>query len=334
MSDNDKQQELAATQPAVPAETSDDAVQPATPEVSELAEAVDLATVAEVVGVVGLVEVAEEVAAEPAPELPPQLPGATLAARREEMRLSIDEVSARLKLAPRQILALESDDFAQLPGLATVRGFIRSYAKLLELPPEPLIAMLVAERDPAVDAVVARRPLPSPGFSGRRYSPPTRHRSSARRLTGIAVVFFVFVGTLAFIAYRNDWIQVPGFDLGASQPAIAPASSGAEPATPDVAASPAAANPTEAGATAAVASAASALQLKASQDSWVEVIAVDGERKMLSKLMKAGTTELVEITEPVVLVVGNAAGIEAVLRGQSLNLKAATRDNVAKLSLK
>ncbi len=123
--------------------------------------------------------------------------------------------------------------------------------------------------------------------------------------------------------------------LGASQPANAPASSGAEAATTsDVTASPAAASPAEAGAHAAVASAASALQLKASQDSWVEVIAVDGERKMLSKLMKAGTTELVEITEPVVLVVGNAAGIEAVLRGQSLNLKAATRDNVAKLSLK
>ena len=50
--------------------------------------------------------------------------------------------------------------------------------------------------------------------------------------------------------------------------------------------------------------------------------------------MKAGTTELLEVNEPVVLVVGNAAGIEAVLRGQSLNLRAAARDNVVKLSLK
>jgi len=50
--------------------------------------------------------------------------------------------------------------------------------------------------------------------------------------------------------------------------------------------------------------------------------------------MKAGTTELVEINEPVVLVVGNAAGIDATLRGQSLNLRAVARDNVAKLSLK
>jgi cytoskeleton protein RodZ len=50
--------------------------------------------------------------------------------------------------------------------------------------------------------------------------------------------------------------------------------------------------------------------------------------------MKAGTTELVEINEPGVLVVGNAVGVDASLRGQSLNLRAVARDNVAKLSLK
>jgi cytoskeleton protein RodZ len=50
--------------------------------------------------------------------------------------------------------------------------------------------------------------------------------------------------------------------------------------------------------------------------------------------MKAGTTELVEVNEPVVLVIGNAAGVDASLRGQTLNLRAVARDNVAKLSLK
>lgn len=274
----------------------------------------------------------EEIPAEPEAELPTQLPGEILAARREEMRLSIEEVSTRLKLAPRQIAALEENDFAQLPGLATLRGFIRSYAKLLELKPDPLIAMLANEPDPAIDTIVARRPLPSPGFNGRRYSPPTRHRSAARRLSGLAALIVIFVGTLAYLAGRNDWLKMPDIDLERARSALTSASTGAaesnatEPAKPLDASAPAVA--------AAPPSPESALQLKAGQDSWVEVIAVDGERKLVSRLMKAGSTELVEITEPVVLVVGNAAGVEAILRGQSLNLRAAARDNVAKLSLK
>ncbi len=265
----------------------------------------------------------------PEAELPAQLPGEILAARREEMRLSVDEVSSRLKLASRQILALEENDFAQLPGMATVRGFIRSYAKLLELDPELLIALVASRKDPAVDSVVARRPLPSPGFSGRRYSPPARHRSAARRLSGLAAVILIFVGSLAYIAYRNDWLSLPAIDVAGTIRALTPAVTIAT--TPALTA---AVPPVEPSAPAVAITPESALQLRANQDAWVEVIAVDGERKLVSKLMKAGTTELVEITEPVVLVVGNAAGIEAALRGHALNLRAAARDNVAKLSLK
>ena len=274
----------------------------------------------------------DELMPEPVAELPKQLPGEILAARREEMRLSIEEVSTRLKLVPRQIAALEANDFAQLPGLATLRGFIRSYAKLLELAPDPLIAMLGNEPDPSIDAIVARRPLPSPGFSGRRYSPPSRHRSAAQRLSGLAAVILVFTGTLAYVVYKNDLVHVPTIDFDGARATlneVATRISTALPSDPIV--------PPDESVPAIVAvppSPESALQLKANQDAWVELIAVDGERKLVSKLMKAGTTELLEITEPVVLVVGNAVGIEAVLRGQSLNLRAAARDNVVKLSIK
>jgi len=50
--------------------------------------------------------------------------------------------------------------------------------------------------------------------------------------------------------------------------------------------------------------------------------------------MRAGTTERFDVSEPVILVVGNASGVEANLRGQPLNLRAVARDNVSKLSLK
>ena len=244
------------------------------------------------------------------------------------MTFSIEEVSLRVRLAPRQIAAIEANDFGALPGMATVRGFIRSYAKLLGLDPEPLVAMLANEPNPAFEPMVVRRPLPAPGFHSRKYAPPVLHRRGARRLAGLAAVVLVFVGTIAFIAYRKDWLQLPSLPslsiadkLAAKvQEVQAPAVPPAQPVSTE---QPPAAAPQAAG----------ALELKAREDSWVEVVAVSGERKLLSKLMKAGSTELVEVSEPVVLLVGNAAGVDAILRGESLNLRAAARDNVVKLSL-
>ncbi|MCM0044658.1 MAG: DUF4115 domain-containing protein [Burkholderiaceae bacterium] len=293
----------------------------------------------------GSAEAADATEAAAAVRLP--LPGEILAAKRQERRMSVDEVSARIKLAPRQIAALEANDFAALPGMATTRGFIRSYARLLELDPEPLLAALSDEPNPAFAPLVIRRPLPSPEFSGRRYAPPTSHRRDARRLPALAGVMLVFVGTLAFIAYRQQWLPMPEILLTmpgevatsvtaatapGSDETVAAVEAPAMPAVPTAPASPSGDAPAVRKPEAAAS--ASALQLAAREDAWIEIIAIDGERKLMSKLMKAGTTELIEITEPVVLVVGNAAGIEAVLRGQSLNLRAAARDNVAKLSLK
>ena len=56
--------------------------------------------------------------------------------------LSVDEVSNRIKFAPRQIEALEADDFAHLPETTFLRGFVRSYARLLQLDTVSLLAAL------------------------------------------------------------------------------------------------------------------------------------------------------------------------------------------------
>jgi len=68
----------------------------------------------------------------PAPPTPRDA-GAMLAAAREAAGLSIDAVAGQLKLAPRQVRAIEAGDFAALPGRTFVRGFARNYARLLGL---------------------------------------------------------------------------------------------------------------------------------------------------------------------------------------------------------
>lgn len=271
-------------------------------------------------------------AVEMQPELPTALPGELLAARRHELRWTLEEVSQRLKLAPRQITALEANDFASLPGMASVRGFIRSYAKLLELDPVTLLAMLSNEANPAIDPIILRRPLPSRGFPGRRYAPPSVHRRGSRRLSGLALLVMVFVGALAFAAYRHG-LPTISFDVSGVSTLLDSWKDLADSTT-----SESTDQPLSASADAAVAEQKSVdpsrlLELKLREDAWVEISALNGN-KLVSRLMKAGTTERFDMSEPVVLVVGNANGVDASLRGQPLNLRAVARDNVSKLSLK
>jgi cytoskeleton protein RodZ len=94
--------------------------------------------------------------------------GATLREAREAMGLSVEEVAGRLKFAPRQIEALEAGDFAQLPEMAFIRGFVRSYARLVQMDEKPLLAALPGA--PAATAIQVRAggEVPRQGAESRK----------------------------------------------------------------------------------------------------------------------------------------------------------------------
>src|SRR5258706_15480936 len=69
----------------------------------------------------------------------PTSAGAQLRAYRENAQLTVDDVAHHLKLARRQVLAIENDDLDALPGPTFVRGFIRNYARLLRVDATPLL---------------------------------------------------------------------------------------------------------------------------------------------------------------------------------------------------
>lgn len=95
--------------------------------------------------------------------------GAILRQARERMGMTVEEVAGRLKFAPRQITALENGDFAQLPELTFVRGFVRSYARLLQLDDKPLLdALPGAPAREAVQVTVTRDEVPRRGSDQRQ----------------------------------------------------------------------------------------------------------------------------------------------------------------------
>lgn len=68
----------------------------------------------------------------------PESPGQQLRQAREARKLDISHVATALRLTPQVVEAIERDDYAPLPSATFVSGYIRSYARLVGLDPEPL----------------------------------------------------------------------------------------------------------------------------------------------------------------------------------------------------
>ncbi len=98
--------------------------------------------------------------------------GAALRAAREAQGLTVADVAERVKFSARQVEALEADDTSRLPQGTFLRGFIRSYARVLHLDESALLGSLAvqAEQHPVVAETHAKaEALPTSG-SARRYS--------------------------------------------------------------------------------------------------------------------------------------------------------------------
>ena len=75
------------------------------------------------------------------------------------------------------------------------------------------------------------------------------------------------------------------------------------------------------------------LQLHTTSASWIEVSDGRGQ-PLVSRLMKSGESIGVDGAPPLRVRIGNAAGTQLVFRGQPTDLRAFTRDNVARLELR
>ena len=116
----------------------------------------------------GVVETEQVTPVAPAPGV--------LAAARNAAGMTLADAARNLKLSPWQVEALESGDYARLPGPVFVRGFIRNYARLLKIDAAPLLAEIASQaaaEQPVEPAVVASESIPFPGqqsFNWRPYA--------------------------------------------------------------------------------------------------------------------------------------------------------------------
>jgi cytoskeletal protein RodZ len=103
---------------------------------------------------------------------------------REEKRMSLAEVSRATRVPIASVERIEADRFDELPGEVFVRGFLRAYAKALEVPVDDVLARYTASR-----RVAWVTPLP--------ITSPVRPARSRRFGVAIAFVLLLILFTLA-----------------------------------------------------------------------------------------------------------------------------------------
>lgn len=262
--------------------------------------------------------------------------GTALREARMHSGMSVDDVCNRIKFAPRQIEALEADDFVRLPEITFVRGFVRSYARLLQLDPAPLLAAL-----PEVPV------QPVPLAANTMAEVPFQNVYSVRRMNiiwlaaalAVAVVLALF--TLPHgNAPQKETVVLPAVLPASAVPAI-PASAVAvvsqvvAPVVQQAAAPQAETAPLLSAKPAATSSASKrtgAIRMVFDDESWVEVTDKDG-KVLLSQLNPRGSEQEVNGQPPFSMVIGRASSVHLFYKGQAVDLEPHTNSEVARLKL-
>ena len=277
--------------------------------------------------------------------------GAQLRAYRENAQLTIDDVAHQLKLARRQVLAIENDELDALPGPTFVRGFIRNYARLLRVDAAPLLesSNLAPPASAQIDRIAPTMgELPADNATSAAWTRWLIPSGLVLVLAaGIAYYEFgdVASGTRKVRRESTDAVVATPATTGADAAASAPAGNDPAQGTTAGTPSPAAPVPTisPAEAKASVASPAQASQQSAAAESgrvdlafsgpsWVEIR--DGRGEILvSRTLTGNAPQSFAGVLPLSLKIGHASIVRLQFNGAPVDLAPWTQREIARLTL-
>ncbi len=293
-------------------------------------------------------------------------PGKQLQQAREALNLTPQEMAARLHLHVKVVNAIESEHYNELP-LAYVRGYIRAYARLLGLDPEPLIADYnkIARETPAIQPWTSKPARPA--------------RSHDKPVKAVTYLVIAILGVLLAIWWQNREAGWPELPLSSEtnpehlpespNPALGPSSpnemvpppeplpptqaspgGGVDTSIPSEVTTPTPIPPqqkevpsdTTMGPPPAVAlpngplegSKSRSLVLELAKDSWAEITDAKGE-PLYRKLAKGGQTISLQLQgePPFRIVIGNAPAVNVLYNGKPVDISSFSRGGVARFEV-
>ncbi|MBA3478925.1 MAG: helix-turn-helix domain-containing protein, partial [Lautropia sp.] len=161
---------------------------------------------------------------------------AELAASREARGMSQIDISRRIKLQVRQVVALEEGQWDALPGRAFVRGALRSYGRLLDVDVGPLLESIGGFAEPSQVSVMQPLDASSSRSHGRGFNGGGRASPMLWVVAGLigVVAVVVYFGSGEDAARIRSWLP----DVG--RPADGAANTAPAASPPTVAGSPSA----------------------------------------------------------------------------------------------
>ncbi len=291
--------------------------------------------------------------------------GEQLSAARKARMLEVADVAQALKLGPRQVESLENGDWQGLPGQTFIRGFVRNYARLVQIDSAPLMAQLDVVLHKPVDTLNMPEPEPASMRSGATFGAPRRDRMvvvfGLLLVVAAALVYFLLDKDLSSLREtaqstinslaRKSEAEAPAVAKAAAEPPVAAPPTApvapAEPvfppgATPQQVMNPQALTPPEqlVPAPAAVATPDNSkplagnaqLRFVVEKESWIEVRDRDSKVVFSERLMPGGERS-VSGQGPLSLVIGYSPGVKLFWRGEPIDLVPYARGDVARLVL-
>lgn len=279
----------------------------------------------------------------------PASAGAMLRQARQAQGLHIAALAATIKVLPRKLELLESDQVDQLPDPTFARALAQTVCRALKIDAAPVLALMPpplanARLEHVAEGLKAQ-------FDERAGRSSAQGERPGLALPVVVIVLVLLVGAAAIYLVPASWLQwaKPGA-RGASAPAATASSSLSssssvtevivpKPATTSVPAAAVSATtsdampPPSAAEVAPLPNVAGVLRLQPTEACWVEVVDARG-KSLIARLVQPGEAVGLDGDTPFKVKIGNAAAMQAVFRGQPVDLAPYTRDSMAKLELK
>ena len=276
----------------------------------------------------------------------PTTAGGLLRQARQAQGLHIAALAAAIKVVPRKLELLESDQFDQLPDATFTRALAQTVCRTLKIDAAPILALLPPPKGHRLEQVAQGLNTPFSERPGRLV--PKDWADVANPvlwITGLIVVM-----TLAVYLMPSEWLPfstsavtrpravdpvvvIPGVGSVPVATVPAPAASVAADAAATLAA--AASEPSAAAAPDAVVAAAASgvLQFRTTAASWIEVVDARGQT-LIGRVLQPGENVGLDGVMPMKVKIGNAGATQMFYKSEPFELAAYTRDNVARLELK
>lgn len=215
--------------------------------------------------------------------------GEMLRVEREKRGLSLVDVENETKIRAKYLAALETEVFGDIPGEVYILGFLRNYARFLELDPEQVVNNFKCQQNTlAPESVPLSQPDPQPETE-RGKSVDLSFFKNPRviaRIVGIMVIALLIVAAAGLFHGKNP--PPPSTPPGHNQ------TSQLNPPEPIK----------------------MELELVGRERCWV-LVKTDGEEKY-SGFLGPGTNQKFEAKEAIYLRLGNAGGVDIIYNGKKL----------------